>query len=297
MSVFPLLLLLSWQIGTGQCLSIDAEWVTARDVSELIPGYAKIDPGLRLVRSPFPGARRVISSASLAPHAAVVGEPIVAFCVERRLRRLSTDTFDEALRRTLNLAGEPVIAFEVVEYDQSQLPSGRLEFATQSLPAPISGHLDDAVFWRGKLYYAEGRSVPIWVRLRLWIESEICTVRREVPRGDNLTIDDCELATKRYPPFVPPPLRDPSALDGTTAARKMKIGEPLFQTMLARKPDVKAGQSVELKIMNGATQLRLQATAVSSGHRGDSVVVANPTNGKRLEGHVVAEGSVEVRLK
>ena len=289
-------LLLSWQIS-GQCLTVDAEWVTAKDVSERIPGYTEIDSDLRLVRAPFPGARGVISSTSLPSHEGGFGQSIIAFCVERRLRRLSIEVFDQALRRSLDRKGGTNIAFEVVDYDRSMLPSGKLEFATQSLAPPIPGRVDDTVLWRGKLFYAEGRSVPVWVRLRLWIEDEVCIVRREVPRGEDLTINDCKVGKSRYPPFMPPPLRDPSALEGTTAVRKMKMDEPLFQTMLTRKPEVKAGQPVELKITNGATQLRLQARAVSSGRRGDSVVVTNPSNGKRLEGHVVAEGLVEVRLK
>lgn len=296
MSLFTTLLL-SWQIGVGQCLTVDAEWVTARDVSERIPSYAEIDSDLRLVRAPFPGARRVISSTSLPPREGGFSQAISAFCVERRLRRLSIEMFDQALRRSLDHKGGTDIAFEVVDYDRSMLPSGKLEFATQSLPPPIPGRLDDTVLWRGKLFYAEGQSVPVWVRLRLWIEDDVCIVGREVPRGEDVRIEDCKIGKKRYAPFIPPPLREPTALEGTTAARKMKIDEPIFQAMLARKPEVKAGQPVELKITNGGTQLRLQARAVSSGRRGDSVVVTNPSNGKRLEGHVVAEGLVEVRLK
>ena len=71
----------------------------------------------------------------------------------------------------------------------------------------------------------------------------------------------------------------------------------IYQALVVHKPDVEAGKPVDLKVVNGGAQLRFQAKAASSGRRGDSVAVTNPANGKRMEGKVVGQGAVEVRLK
>lgn len=288
----PIVLFVALVSGVfGQCLTVDGEWITARDVAGRAPQYAALDPELRLVRAPYPGARRVVGPAALPP---VNGEPMTPFCVERRLATLTREVFAEALRRSLK--EDAGIHFELVDYDHAMIPSGRLEFLPQTLPPPILGRADEPVQWRGKLFYAEARSVPVWVRVRLWIFGEVCLLKRDVARGEDLTVDDCKLAETKYPPFAPAPLRDADALERTVAARRLNANEPIYHALVVHKPDVEAGKPVDLKVVNGGTQLRFQATAATSGRRGESVAVTNPANGKRMEGKVMGQGAVEVRL-
>ena len=291
--ITPVLLSMAMACGMfGQCLTVDGEWITARDVAGRAPRYAALDPELRLIRAPYPGARRVVGPAALPP---VEGEPMTPFCVERRLATLTREIFVEALRRSLK--EDAGIHFELVDYDHAMVPSGRLELLPQALPPPVLGRADEPVLWRGKLFYAEARSVPVWVRVRLWISGEVCLLKRDVARGEDLTVDDCKLGERKYPPFAPAPLRDATALERTVAARRLNANEPIYQALVVHKPDVEAGKPVELKVVNGGAQLRLHAKAASSGRRGDSVAVTNPANGKRMEGKVVGQGAVEVRLK
>jgi flagella basal body P-ring formation protein FlgA len=298
----------------GQCLAVDGEWVTAGDVSGRIERFAGLDPDLRLVRAPFPGARRLVNPSTL-PGASIQpkgeNEPELnptSFCVERRLRMLSHETYQEAIERALTMAGKEMdtkngesgIGFELIDYERSMLPSGRLEFLVQTLPPPVLGggaRAEDPVLWRGKLLYAEGRSMPVWVRIRLWVEDEVCVLTREVARGADLKESDCLIMKKRYPPFAPPPVRKAAALARTVAVRHLMAEEPIYQSLLVPKPDVEAGRLVELKVVNGGAQLRFQAKATASARTGERVAVTNPSTGKRIEGQVVGPDSVEVRLK
>ena len=289
------IVLFSAAVSWGQCLTVDGEWVTARDVAEHSPQFAALDPELRLVRAPFPGARRVVGPSALPP--VEEAEALTPFCVERRLRTLSREAFAEAIRKTLAVMDEAEVSFELADYDRSMAPSGRLEFLTQSLPPPVLGRADDPVLWRGKLFYADGHSVPVWVRVRLWLSGEVCLLKRDVARGEDLTPEDCKIGTVKYPPFAPPPLREAAALDRTMAARRLRAEEPIYQALVVHKPDVEAGKNVDLKVVSGGAQLRFQAKAATSGRRGDSVAVTNPVNGKRIEGKVMGQGSVEVHVK
>ena len=288
------LFMVAWGgLAAAHCLPVDAEWITVRDVVERVHQFSGLDPDLRLVRAPFPGARRVVGPAALP---AVEGE-MTPFCVERRLRMLPRERVVEALRATLSTQVEAAIEFEIVDFDHSMVPSGRLEFLRQSLPPLILGKADDPVLWRGKVFYAEGRSLPVWARVRLWVEGEACLLKREVARGESLSPEDCKLAKTRFSPFSVVPLHDPRALERTVAARRLGAGEPLYPTLVVHRPEVEAGKPVDLRVVNGGAQLRFQARATSSGSRGASVSVTNPSNGKRLDGHVVGQGAVEVRLK
>ena len=297
MILLAIAIILSFDGVAAPCLAVDGEWITAGDLSTRVLRYAEFDPGLRVVRAPFPGTRRVLGPASLLSSGSESAAGTDPFCVERRLRTLSRETVSEALEQSLTVSDESRISFELVDYDRSMLPSGRLEFLVQTLPPPIPGLADEPVLWRGRLFYAEGRSVPVWVRVRLWIESEVCLLVRDVARGEALKPEDCRIGKRRYPPFMPPPLREASALEGTVAARRLKADESVYQALLVRKPDVEAGKLVELKVVNGGTRLRFQAKAASSGRLGDSVTVTNLSNGKRIEGQVVGPNSVEVHLK
>ena len=212
------------------------------------------------------------------------------FCVERRTRTISRKSYWEAIQQALTGSGngEGEVGIDLIDFERSLLPSGRLEFLVQTLPPPILGlrgrnlRADDTILWRGKLYYAEGRSMPVWARVRLWIEGEVCVLAREVTREEDLQKEsDCVIATTRYFPFAPAPLRDCSALDHTTASTHMTAAGPIYQSLLVRKPDVEMGKSVDLTVVNGGAQVRFRGKAAGSAHTGESVTVTNPDTGKR----------------
>jgi flagella basal body P-ring formation protein FlgA len=309
MTIIVLFAMLSFGPMWGQCLAVDGEWVTAADIAVQVERFAHADPDLRLFRAPFPGAKRLVTPSSLpalehdpeqlADREVQDAEP---FCVERRIRMISRESYWEAIQRAVSgkSRDEGEIGFELVDYERSLLPSGKLEFPVQALPPPILGRAvrsDDTVLWRGKLYYAEGRSIAVWARVRLWMEGDICVLARDVARGGDLAQSDCLVAKKRFPPFSSPPLKEAVALEGTSAARQMAAGEPIYQSALVRKPDVEVGRAVDMKVVNGGAQVRFRAKAAGSARTGETVTVTNPDNGKRIEGQVVGRDSVEVRLK
>lgn len=294
----------------GQCLAVDGEWVTAGDVAKRLDRFAGADPNLRLIRSPFPGAKRLVNPSTLPggssdPENATSESP---FCVERQLRAVTREEYWEALDEALLLAGrdraegtgESAIGFELVDYDHSPLPSGKLEFLVRTLPPPVLGggaRAEDPLLWRGKLLYSEGRSMPTWARIRLWVEGTVCILAREVARGAELKDSDCIKSTRKYSPFAPAPVRDSSALSRTTAARHLSEGELIYPSLLVREPDVEPGRPVELRVVSGGTRLRFAATPIGSAHTGEHVMVTNPATGKRIEAQVVGTDAVEVHLK
>jgi flagella basal body P-ring formation protein FlgA len=310
MITLALLVIMLLPSAWGQCVAVDGEWVTAGDVAKRLDRFAGSDPNLRLIRAPFPGARRLVNPATL-PGGSSDPEGLTSespFCVERQLRPLTREEYWAAIDQVLLVAGqdrpertgESAIGFELVDYDHSPLPSGKLEFLVRNLPPPVLGggaRAEDPILWRGKLLYSEGRSMPVWARIRLWVEGAVCILAGDVARGAELKESDCVQSTRRYSPFAPAPVRDSTALNRTTAARHLSTGELLYPSLLVRKPDVEPGRPVELRVVSGGTRLRFAATPIGSAHTGEHVMVTNPATGKRIEAQVVGTDSVEVHLK
>ena len=236
-----------------------------------------------------------MTAASLLPSKNEDADDRLPFCIERQLRQRELSEFSDAVR--LAIEGRGSIAFTIVDHIASPLPSGKIEFVTGTLPPPHPSHPDDPVLWRGKLFFAEGHSMPVWVRLRLWTEDRVCALARPVGRGELLDASLCEPTLRRYPAFSARPIEFAGDLEQTLAAKGMARGDLVYPTSILRRPDVEIGKPVEFRVVTGATQVRFKATAAGSGRSGQTVAVTNPSNGKRLEGQVVGQGAVEMRIQ
>jgi flagella basal body P-ring formation protein FlgA len=59
--------------------------------------------------------------------------------------------------------------------------------------------------------------------------------------------------------------------------------------------DIFSGDQVRVSVIDGSTTLSLDAIAQSSGKRGESILVHNPSSGKNFHGVIEEKGRVTVR--
>lgn len=70
-------------------------------------------------------------------------------------------------------------------------------------------------------------------------------------------------------------------------------GEPSAATPRWDKPPgIGRGERVTVEVTSGGTRLAFEATAESAGHKGDSVLVRNPDNGRLFQAKVFGNGKV-----
>jgi hypothetical protein len=72
-------------------------------------------------------------------------------------------------------------------------------------------------------------------------------------------------------------------------------GETIARWRPATHPDVQRGDQVHAEVRSGGVLLTFDATAESSAHVGEGVVVRNPANGQRFRAIVEARGKVTVQ--
>ena len=89
-------------------------------------------------------------------------------------------------------------------------------------------------------------------------------------------------------------LTEVSKAVGKIPRHPIRAGAPLLANDLDEPNDVDRGQTVLVEVHSGAAVLKLEATAESSGRRGDMVLLRNTSSGRSFRAQVIEKGRVAV---
>lgn len=164
-SLVPGLLLAATASSLWACTTVDGDRIRGADLAIENVVFADLDPAADLGPAPLAGSQRVLRTNELQRlaerYGVTLGEsaPGTA-CFERAAQRLSRAILTPVLEAALTGSEQLRDAdLKIVDYNRHAIPLGELEFRISDL-AP-SG------LWRGRLVYAENRSVPVWARVRV----------------------------------------------------------------------------------------------------------------------------------
>jgi hypothetical protein len=167
------------------CQPVSGARIRGLDLAAANPSFSALAAELDLGPSPAPGNVRFFRRPELeriAGHHAI--ELLAApeeTCFERTAQALEPEKLIEAMRSAA--VGEPQI--ELLDFSRNKVPQGRIEFAREGLSA--SG------LWRGRVVDSDGRSTPIWARVKLAgraTGSALSPVApHEVERGDSVRVE------------------------------------------------------------------------------------------------------------
>jgi hypothetical protein len=139
------------------CAVVEGDRITGRDLALAHPGFSGLDPAADIGAAPGVGAQRVMPATELELLARRWGVELGSartVCFERLAQVLSAEKLRPVLERALREAD-----VEILDFSRQPLPLGQLEFERAGL-GPNG-------LWRGRLVYGTGRSVPVWVRVRV----------------------------------------------------------------------------------------------------------------------------------
>lgn len=200
------------------------------------------------------------------------------------------------LRAALELAttaaggGQPV-HLEILDYTRGPLPQGKLEFQRAGLsPSGV---------WRGKLVVAPNRSVPVWAKVRASVDARWVESREELPAFQEILPE--QLAERQgerslLDSFAAPvSLASKEEAVGRLATRRIPPGKPLERSMLRQKPEIQRGDTVRVEVTSGLAAIAFDGVAETGGRRGESIVINNPVNGRKLSARVDGIGKVVIR--
>lgn len=142
-----------------------------------------------------------------------------------------------------------------------------------------------------------GGSSPWTLYLRASVSAslEIPVLRRGLTRGDLISERDIELVTRRITARAADIILEPELLLGMEVRRPIPAGSPLRHGQVDYPVLVTRGQTVTLVAGGGGLEVRMQGKAMGSGAMGDRLVVTNLNSGRRVEGIVQRDGSVQIR--
>jgi flagella basal body P-ring formation protein FlgA len=270
------------------CYPIDGDQIHGKDLAAANPAFAALDADAVLGFAPLPGVQRIFHPAGLLRIARAnnltLVPPVAELCFERATSLLTAEQILPVLQTAL---APDSATIEIVDFSRVPVPAGEIEFRRSGLSA--SG------FWRGHVSYPQGRSMPIWAKVRITTEQSWIEAAVPIESGKAISSDQLIVRTGPHAPFGLKPVDSLEAVIGRRAGRAIRAGEPVFPAMLIAPHDVERGEKVSVEVSAGHASISFDAIAESSGRVGELVLLRNPQNERFFQARVEAKGKAYVR--
>lgn len=279
------------------CVAVSSDRILARDVRESFPLLQGLDPQTVIGFAPRPGVQRILSARELVLIARKqgldLGDGIISsICVERMVRPISTEEMRAAL---LSAIGAADVELELVEFSREPVPPGRLEFQSVQLGRPVGENPEIPVIWRGLLRYDSQSSIPVWARIKVSVGCALLVAAEDIPAGAVIKATQVKEVRGRQFPFLPLSIQSPEAIIGKMARRSIPAGQKFAPGALYEPMEISRGDTVRVSVVDGSATLSMDVVAQSSGKKGESILVHNPSTGKNFRAVVEGKGRVAVR--
>ena len=279
-------------LAVSACLPVEGDQILMRDLATAVVAFAGQDPDEALGFTPAPGTQRRFSAGELDRLATRKGiaAGMESVCFERKLETLTQEQILAGLREALPEKAQ----IELIEFSQTRVPKGRIEFARSGLTPARASSPRDAVIWRGRVRYSAANSVQVWARVRVWISRSPVIAVQDLPIGKPIQVDQIRIENVDSAPFgdsAPLALQDVAGLAPRHAIRS---GQAISRADLTAPIDVTRGDTVGIEAHSGAAFLKYEVRAEASGRVGDSIQVRNLESGKTFRARVVRKGWVAV---
>jgi len=293
-----LILLASAALANTACIPAAAARIVAADLRDAVPLFGSLDPATPLAFAPLPGTQRILRARELDlilqryGIAINAGTRIQDVCVEREVRPIISAGMKAALVAALALADADI---DLIDFSGQPLPPGHLEFHRENLNKPPESAPLTPVIWRGRLVYDERHSAAVWAKIRISVEIAWFVADENIPAGAVIRSDQVQTVSGRQFPYGTPSLASPVSIVGKVARRNIVAGERFTPGLIAEPTDIQKGDEVHVRVMEGLAWLSLDAVARSSGRKGDTILVYNPSSGRNFRAVVLEKGEVAVR--
>jgi flagella basal body P-ring formation protein FlgA len=141
---------------------------------------------------------------------------------------------------------------------------------------------------------------PAWtlyVTVTVAQTAEVVVAARPVVAGQVLVAGDLMLAREPVAQYAGRQVfYDPAALLGANAVMSLATGMVLTSEVVNEPVVVKAGQTVTVRVISGAVTVTVTAVADQTGRIGETILLTNPSSGRRFSALVTVDGPV-VRLQ
>lgn len=278
----------------GACIPVEGERIRIGDLASAVPAFAGADPQRPVGFAPAPGVQRVMTTGEIARLASDIGLRAVdaaPVCFERKKRPLSEDEIIAAIRGALP---GPGIAVHVVERPPMELPPGALEFEPAGLLRPPVLSAESVCQWRGRLTYSPGKTMPVFVKVRLAVMRRELVAVEDLPAGKPIGVNQVRLEEIAVNPFAEGSAGKVDDVAGWIPRRNLPAGGVVVRSAVTPPVVIERGAAVTVEAQVGGAYLKVAGRAESSGRAGDLIAVTNVNSGKHLRARVLRAGWVRV---
>ena len=279
------------------CVAVASDRILARDLRDASPLLRELNPETAIGFAPRPGVQRILSARQLVLIAQkhgldLSGSVVSSICVERAVRPIPPEEMRAALQSAV---GGTDVELEVVEFSLEPLPPGRLEFKTVNLGRPLGENSESPVIWRGSLHYDAQSTLPVWAKVKVSVASATLVAAEDIRAGTVIKATQVKEVHGRQFPFTPLSIQSPETIIGKIARRNIPAGQKFALGALIEPAEISRGDRVRVKVVDGSATLTLDAIAQSSGNKGESILLHNPSTGKNFRALVEEKGKATVR--
>jgi flagella basal body P-ring formation protein FlgA len=135
----------------------------------------------------------------------------------------------------------------------------------------------------------------VHVRATVTTTVELPVLAYAVNRGDIIGQSDIEWRQQEVSRDLVGFLTDEFKIIGKEARKHLRSGSPLRSSDLISPQIIDRGQTVDLVARSSGLVVNMQGKALANGAEGDRLLVQNMSSGKKVEGLVLAGGTVLIQ--
>ncbi|MDQ2944730.1 MAG: flagellar basal body P-ring formation chaperone FlgA, partial [Acidobacteriota bacterium] len=143
--------------------------------------------------------------------------------------------------------------------------------------------------------YDHGRSMAIWAKVKVLVESSVVTAIANISSGRVIESDQVSIVLTKQFPVPSDVLKNVDQVVGKRARRSIQAGSPIRANLLEAPREIGQGDVVQVSVVDGQAQITFQSRAQSGGRKGDTILVQNPSNGRSFKATIIDKAKVEVR--
>jgi len=161
----------------------------------------------------------------------------------------------------------------------------------QQCTAPLAVSISGNAPYEQAAVHCAAPGWTLYVTITVAQSENVVVAARPLTAGQPLSAGDLKLAPLPVQRFAGRQVYfDPVQLIGAVPDISFAAGMPLTSDSVQAPVMVKAGQTVTVSVVSGGVELSLDATAEQTGRIGDTILLTNPSTGRRFSAEVTASG-------
>lgn len=135
----------------------------------------------------------------------------------------------------------------------------------------------------------------VHVRATVTTTMEVPVLSYSINRGDIISRGDIEWRKQEISRPLVGYVTDENKIIGKEARKHLRSGNPLRSSDLVSPQIIERGQTVDLVAKSSGLLVNMQGKALANGAEGDRLLVQNTSSGKKVEGLIMASGTVLIQ--